>query len=401
MILCLLALGAVAGFWLWVALATVQRATFRQVLKSNDSTPAGELPAVTVIVPARNEAEMLPTTIPSLCRQDHPAVAVIVVDDQSDDSSAEVLQRLTSEFPNLIVVHGIDRPVGWLGKNWAVQQGFERARTDWILFTDADCVFHPAALRVGQELMIRQGLDVLSLCPRPTFGHFSEAIGVSGLMTALTMIIPIKKANDPRYPDVALAAGAFILVRRAAYERIGGHAAVRAHMTEDLAIGRRFKAAGEKIQLCLAGDLITTRMYEGFADMWEGLSKNAFAGMDFKEWKFWGLMAGGLLGTFLVPFYLLGAIIWLIRLPSFYSAAALILSSVAFAAMSIAHSRSTRWLRLPWWHALLMPLSAGLYLLIAANSYLQYHLRGGNVWKGRRYDPKLLRSATDQSATSR
>ena len=90
---------------------------------------------------------------------------------------------------------------------------------------------------------------------------------------------------------------------------------------------------------------------------------------------------------------LVAAIVWLIRFPSVQSAMAAMLAAVAVGAMAMVHGRSTRWLRLPNWHALMLPLSAGLYLLISANSYLQYHLGGGNVWKGRRYDPALLRSA--------
>jgi hypothetical protein len=195
--------------------------------------------------------------------------------------------------------------------------------------------------------------------------------------------------NDPASP-LALAAGGFILIQRAAYEQIGGHAAVRAHIVEDVNLARRAKAMGLRLNTRLTRDLVSTRMYDGWSDMWEGLSKNAYAGMDYDPKKFWVGAVVAILVAVLPPIYLGVGIGWVAANPTPAGWAFLGLAAVANVAQVAVHARTVRHMGLPVYHALMMPISIALYVAIAASSAHAHHYRGGNVWKGRRYERAVV-----------
>lgn len=398
---CVIFLACVTGFWAWLWWSPAHRQTFDLLLSADDVATSGQpLPPVTVVVPARNEAAVLTKTIPTLCRQDYRDLRVLVVDDHSEDGSAAILNQLSAEHPNLTVVHAAARPDGWCGKPWAVSQGVAAAGegAHWLLFTDADCEFHPLAVRRAVGLALRNDIDLLSLVPQMTFGSTIERLGIPGLVTALALMFPVGWSNDPKR-EVALAAGAFLLVRRPAYEKIGGHEAVRSEIIEDLNLAKRMKASGAKVHTRLTPDLVRTRMYEGFADLWEGLSKNAYAGMEYQAHKFWTGLVGGLLVAVLPPAYLLASLVWVLATPrSPLAWVALGLAALVNLLVVLVHRRSIRFLRLPAAHVLYMPVSATLYAMIATSSAWQHHFRGGNVWKGRRYSREMLLAGAQRTA---
>ena len=393
-------LGLVTAFWAWLASSPAHRQTFSLLLSSRDTAgEAIDLPPVAMVVPARNEGPVLPTTVPTLCGQDYPSLRVIVVDDQSEDDSAAILARFAAQYPSLTVVHATARPEGWCGKPWAVSEGMAAAGgADWLLFTDADCEFHPLAVRNAMAFATKHDLDLLSLVPQMTFGSAIERVGIPGLVTALALMFPVGWSNDPKRP-LALAAGAFLLARRGAYEKVGGHAAVKSEIIEDLNLAKKMKASGAKVHTRLTPDLVKTRMYEGFADLWEGLGKNAYAGMEYQPHKFWTGLVAGLLVAVLPPVYLALSLAWVIGSSDSRRAwAALILSLLLNLLIVLVHRRAVRFLRLPIYHALLMPVSAALYMMIAISSAWQHHYRGGNLWKGRRYTREMLLSGSAAAA---
>ncbi|HEX8913638.1 MAG TPA: glycosyltransferase [Humisphaera sp.] len=401
-------LSLLAAGWVALWLSPAHRVGFREVLDADASASAAAdpaaLPRVTVMAPARNEAGVLPETVPTYCGQSYPNLAVVVVDDQSDDATPAVLERLRAEHPGLRVVRTAERPAGWVGKTWAVASGVEAVRAaggpadagtvpgpgpdEVYVFTDADCAFHPNAVATVVRVMRERDADLLSVLPRMQFGPACEKLGLPGLVTVLSMVFPLGKVNDPASP-LALAAGGFIAVKRSAYERAGGHEAVRHHVVEDVNLARLVKQSGGRLDTRLTRDLVSTRMYDGWGEMWEGLSKNAYAGMDFQPRKFWVGLVVGTLMMVLPPVYLLGTGAWVLaglltNTPTPLGWVAFVLSIVVVAAQAAVHGRTTRHMGLPAYHALLMPASVAFYLTVACASAYQHHFRGGTVWKGRK-----------------
>lgn len=386
----LILLSLTALFWLVLLVSPAHKVFFRDTLDADTALPdPADWPAVTVIVPARNEAAMLPRTVPSICQQDYPSFRVIVVDDQSDDASPAILRRLEVENPRLTVLRAADRPAGWCGKPWAVVQGVAQASatTELLLFTDADIEFNPCALRQAVRLLAAGPYDLVSLFPQLVFSCTSERIGLTGLVTVLALLFPAGVVNNPRSKQ-ALAAGGFMLVRRGAYESVGGHAAVRDQVIEDINLAKALKAAGHRLHIRLTDDLITTRMYENFSDLWEGLAKNAYAGVEHRAWKFvLGSLASACVAV-LPPVYfvvsLVAALLTYPRTPPKLWAVVAVSAGINLLTYAI-HRRTIRHFRLPTWHAWLMPLSLGFYQVIAVHSVYQHVVHGGAVWKGRRY----------------
>ena len=398
-----------AILWLGLLLSPVHAWTHRNPLNSTTKidVPDSDWPQVTLIIPARNEAAWLPITVPTYCAQEYPALRVVLVDDQSDDDSPAILKKLQSQYNNLTVLKASPRPEGWCGKPWAVQQGImflaaeenpSRPRdtgadgAEWFLFTDADCVFHPKTVMQAMKLARNADYDAVSLLAHMTFGSLFEEIALTGLATVLNLIMPMGLSNHPK-SSIALAAGGFILVKRGAYEKIGGHEGVKGQMIEDVMIGRKLKLSGAKLHTRATADLVSTRMYDGFADLWEGLSKNAYAGMDYDPKKFWVGIIMAVFIAVLPPLYFVVTLIAALRMHSARCWFLFALAAIALICQAFIHLRTVRHMKLPSWHCLLMPASAALYTAIVCNSAWQHHFKGGNVWKGRRYGREMLLEA--------
>ena len=399
----LVILSLVALLWLVLFLSPAHKVFFRQTIDAATALPDPPAwPAVTIVVPARNEAAMLPRTIPTMCEQDYAGLRVVVVDDQSDDASPDILTELAGRYPNLTVVRAADRPAGWVGKTWAVAQGVEHvpAASELLLFTDADIEYHPQAVRQAVRLLAHGPYDLVSLFPQLIFSCTSERIGLTGLVTVLALGYPAGVVNNPKSKQ-ALAAGGFILVRRGAYESVGGHAAVKGQVIEDIHLARVLKSAGHHLHIRLTHDLITTRMYEDFGDLWEGLSKNAYAGVDHRPGKFVLGSIFALLVAVLPPLYLVATLTAALLTypttpPRLWAIVAL--SALINLLMYGIHRRTVRHFRLPAWHAWLMPVSLGFYQVIAVHSVYQHLFKGGAAWKGRRYGAAAAATINPQTS---
>jgi hypothetical protein len=261
----------------------------------------------------------------------------------------------------------------------------------WLLFSDADIVFHPGVVRIAIAYALSEGLDMFSLVPRMLCGSTAERIGMAGFVGAIGLVFPFAWANDPKRTNLAMASGGFILVRRSAYEAIGAHAALRSEMVEDMKLALRLKRHGSRVRTLLTSDLLTTRMYDGWDDMWEGLTKNAYAGMEYRPLTFLASLGAGFVAGVLPPLYLFVSAAWVAMRPASKMAwAAMALSLLINVLTCILHARAARYLRLPWWYALTVSVSGALLTLIGLSSAWQNHFGGGNVWKGRRYDRATL-----------
>ena len=230
---------------------------------------APEHPQISVIVPARNEEACLRTCLESLVAQQGVTFEILVVDDLSTDRTREI----ASSFPAVRVIEAGPLPSGWTGKNNAVATGAREAKGDWLLFTDADTVHILGSLARALKEAGENGAALLSYSPEQIAVTFWEMATLPVVFAELASEYPPSKVSDPNSPAAA-ANGQYILIKRVAYDAVGGHAAVAQDILEDVALARAVKRSGRKIRFRYAADAVRTRMYRNFAQLREGWTKN-------------------------------------------------------------------------------------------------------------------------------
>jgi len=232
-------------------------------------------PFISAIVPARNEEQNIARCVESLAAQ--PEIAgIIVVNDQSDDSTGEILSKLKFQISHLAVVDNQEPPpAGWTGKNWAVALGAREAGSEWLLFTDADVQVLPGGAARALADAQRSGAALVSYSPEQAMPTWWERMVLPFIFTRLAAHFSYERVNDPRLPDAA-ASGQFLMISRMAYDAVGGHAAVAGEIVEDVALAQRVKAAGHRVHFGSGQGTARTRMYRTFPAMWEGWKKNLY-----------------------------------------------------------------------------------------------------------------------------
>lgn len=228
-----------------------------------------------LLVPARDEAGRLRRTLPGLLAQ--PADEILVLDDGSRDGTAQVVSAHAARDARLRLVSGTPLPPGWAGKNWACHQLAAEANGELLVFCDADVTLSPGALSAVWREIQAQRAEVFSVFPRQLTVTFGERLLVPAIEEVLLGFLPHPLLDAP-VPAAATANGQLLAFRRAAYDRMGGHAAVAGALVEDVALARRARAHGIKLGLALGGNLITARMYDGYRDAVRGFGKSLHAG---------------------------------------------------------------------------------------------------------------------------
>jgi hypothetical protein len=218
---------------------------------------------VSLLVPARDEAETLASTLPLFLTQE--ADEVLLLDDRSTDGTGEVAQRLGGHDPRFRVVSGRPAPAGWIGKTWACHQLAEAATGSVLVFVDADIWLAPGALRAMAWQRHHQGADVFSVFARQVTGTLGERLVAPVIDDVLLCFLPHPLLRAPAR-SAATASGGLLAFTRTAYERLGGFSSVRTELVEDVAMARRTRRLGLRLGLALGGDLVSTRMYAGYAD---------------------------------------------------------------------------------------------------------------------------------------
>jgi len=228
-------------------------------------------PDTSLLVPARDEAHRLPAVLAGLLAQD--VTEIVVLDDQSSDATATVVQHAAEADPRVRLVRGTPPPPGWTGKNWACQQLAMNARGDILLFCDADVLLAPGAVDACWAQMCAQHAEVFSVFPRQHTGALGERLLVPLIDDVLLAFLPHCLLRLP-VPSAATANGQLLMFRRSAYDALGGHAAVADDMNEDVTLGRRTRRAGLRLGLALGGDLVSARMYSGYRQSVRGFGKS-------------------------------------------------------------------------------------------------------------------------------
>lgn len=336
-------------------------------LTSNNKT--AKEPRVSILIPARNEAEVIGRTVSQLLNQDYTQFELILLDDQSEDHTASIALKTAHNDPRFQVISGQPLPAGWLGKNWACQQLAAQANGEILLFLDADVQCQPQALSALVHMMAQQQADLLTVWPTQQTETWGERLVVPLMNFAIWGYLPILPVHHTASPAFSAANGQCLAFRRSAYDAIGQHEAVRDNVIEDVALAKQIKTDGFRLRMTAGNHLIACKMYNNWAQVRNGFAKNILAGHGFS-----------------LPFLALSTLFhWLVFIVPWLwfgitgNPTALFLGVWGIVARGIT-AVCTHQRLLP--DSLLMPISVLLMTRIAIQS-VWWHWRGQTQWKGR------------------
>ncbi|HQR35883.1 MAG TPA: glycosyltransferase family 2 protein [Blastocatellia bacterium] len=337
--------------------------------KVSNATPSNSPSnAVSILIPARNEERNLPGCLDAALRQDATVAEILVYDDHSTDATASIVRDYAQRDPRVRLVPAVPLADGWCGKNFACAQLAQQARSEWMLFLDADArLTHGAAKRMATEAT-RRKLTFLSCWPGLTLFSFWERVLMPLLNFTVFTLFPAPLSLLRQDASLGLAHGACLLMHRATYHELGGHGAVRDQIFEDTRLAQLWRERGKR-GLCLDGqDIVHVRMYDSLGDIWRGFQKNFFPAFR-HETSFWAFLALHA-STFLAPFFLIFVNI------NFALVAGLVLAMRALLAIRFRHSS---------WSVLLHPLGEAILIGVGLSSWWRCKTGKGVAWKGRVY----------------
>lgn len=269
-----------AAFWLhgFVAMAVMRTRTLAR--QASDLPEPARWPALSVIIPARNEVAAIERALRSHLASDYPGLEVVAVDDRSNDGTGAVMDRVAAEDPRLTVLHLTELPDGWLGKCHALARGAATARGELLLFTDGDVVLAPDTQRLAVRYLEARTVDHLVLLPGVAGGGYLEGAMLATFAMMFGAATQMAYAHT-RLPFAYVGVGAFNLARRTVYERGGGHVPLALEVADDLMLGKLLKRAGGRQHVLDGQTALHVRWQVGLGGIVRGLEKNGFAGMHY------------------------------------------------------------------------------------------------------------------------
>ena len=354
------------------------------------AAPPIHAPLISICVPARNEERNIRACVENLLAQNYPNFEVIVLDDRSTDKTLEILRQLAAQNERLQVISGVDLPVGWTGKPYALYQASSAARGDWLCFVDADTFLSHATLSACYAKAVETNADMFTIMTFQIVGSFWEKVVMPLVMTALSAGFSPRKVNDPNRKD-AIANGQFILIKRSVYDAIGGHESVKDQIVEDKAISEQVKWNGYRLIVANGMQLARTRMYTSLPEMWEGWTKNIYLGLRDRP----SLLLLGVFGAFLalvaalfLPIWPVLGIYWYIRGGGWMAATVILQSLILWAFVIYARVQVARKMEISPWYAFTISLGAAVFAAMMITSTIRVISGKGVTWKGRMYAPK-------------
>jgi glycosyltransferase involved in cell wall biosynthesis len=351
---------------------------------------SGGNPRVSIIVPARNEQDTIEGPLNTLLALDYDNYEVIAVNDRSTDRTGEIMERIAKNphlsprkrdmgHPVLRVIHHRELPAGWLGKTHAMWTAANQATGDWLLFTDADVLFKPDALRRALVYAESEPADHVVLFPQMIMKSPGEFMMIAFFQTMFTFGHRPWKVADPKTDD-HMGVGAFNLVRRSVYQEVGTYAALRMEVLDDMKLGKVIKKAGFAQRNVFGADLISLRWACGAMGMVDNLTKNFFAVLSF-QWPRTVLSALGIAFLNLMPFVgIFVAHAWA-RIPY----------GVALASMFLIYVGMSWRSKVPAYYFLLHPVSSILFVYTLLRSMSLTLWNDGITWRGTKYALEELR----------
>jgi len=361
----------VAAFlWLIILLLPWRPGSTREFLDGEPDDCSDDLSDITVLIPARNEAEVIQTTLAGVMAQGRD-VKVILVDDQSEDKTAALAGEMFET--DLEIISGRPLPDGWSGKLWALHQGFQQVDTPLVLLLDADIELMPGILsRLRREMTTRK-IHLISLMAYLRMVSPWEKLLMPAFIYFFKLLYPFRLSNSD-FPWVAAAAGGCILLRTDMLKAVGGFAAIRGQLIDDCALARKIKSVGGRTWIGLTHSAKSLRAYDRPGVIWSMVARTAFHQLHY---------------SITLLLLLTGVMILMFGLPVagllFPSVTAGILSLCALIAMMLGYIPTLKFYNLSWKWAFLMPLIGLLFLAMTWTSAIRFWQGKGAEWKGRSY----------------
>jgi chlorobactene glucosyltransferase len=351
---------------------------FPALPENSGSTPSS--PTVSIILPVRNQANTVSECVTSLVGLDYTQKEIIVVDGNSTDGTQDILNTFDDKIK---LVEEAPLPQGWVGKNWACHLGYKKAMGDLLMFTDGDSIHSLDSLAKSVNYLEVTKADLVTLAPAAILRTFWEKLLQPPIFWLIMMFVGGKWVNDDSKPRWALGNGQYMLFRREAYDKVGGHYAVRDRISEDYSLGRLIKANGLRLRMVTASDSLGVRMYSSLPEIWRGWRKN-FYSVSGDHPLFRAAYRLVLMFTFLVlPFVVLSYGIYLAPATpmNVYFLTGAFMAFFLWLGLIILD----RSIRVSPLYALLLPFAVLFYIGIGIDSTVRGALGMGFSWKGRVY----------------
>ncbi|TAN53285.1 MAG: glycosyltransferase [Methylococcaceae bacterium] len=360
---------AVAAIWLIMLLLPWQPWRSREVLEASADAADGDLSDVTVLIPARNEAAVIATTLQVLAAQGRH-LKVIVVDDASSDGTGEIARQTPGL--DLRVIASQPLPEGWSGKLWALEQAAKQVDTPLTLLLDADIRLEPGLVAALRDKMRRDGVHFASLMASLRMDSFWEKLLMPAFVYFFKLLYPFALSNS-RCPAVAAAAGGCIMLETRLIREIGGFAAIHGALIDDCTLARTVKTAGNRTWIGLSRSVVSLRSYDELAEIWDMVARTAYTQLRYS------------VPLLLLCTLLMGALFWLPPLGLLAGGNIALVAAAAYGLMVVQYLPTLVFYdRSPYW-ALTMPLIAALYLTMTWSSAIRYWRGERSRWKGRVY----------------
>jgi hopene-associated glycosyltransferase HpnB len=358
------------GIWAAVLLVPWRPWSTREALDAVRHDRNGDLASVTVLIPARDEAETIAQTIRAAAAQGKNH-SIVVIDDQSADGTAA--RANTAGAEHLIIVPGEPLPPGWTGKLWALEQGRMHAKTPHLLLLDADIELLPGTIAALLDKSVNGNFALVSLMARLRMENVWEKMLMPAFIFFFKLLYPFRLANSAS-PYVAAAAGGCILIRSAILEEIGGFGALRNELIDDCSLARHVKNAGHRTWIGLTHSAISRRRYQRLRSIWTMVARTAYTQLR-HSFGLLVLCTALMLAAFVLP------VLALLQQDGHTLAA----GAAAILLMFASYMPTLRFYELGWWWAAPMPVAGALFLLMTWSSAWRHWRGTGAVWKERSY----------------
>jgi glycosyltransferase involved in cell wall biosynthesis len=372
-------LGLTALLWIIEALVLARGVPLIPSLQDSTPAPDASCPLLSVLFAGRDEAEGLPSALEAMLGLDYPNYEIVAVDDRSQDATPSILAAAARRDRRVKPIRVEVLPAGWLGKPHALQQAYENASGHWLVFTDADVHFSPDVLRRAITLVSERNWEHMTLLCGPRMFTFGEKLAMTFFGMAFLIGTRPWEAGNIRSRGYS-GVGAFQMIRRSAYEKLGAHRRLAMEVVDDMKLGKLAKQAGVRSGVAKGGDYVRVHWHRGLVNTIRGTEKNFFAATGFKLWR----AAAQICAVLLLCVFPVVAI-------PFAHGPARVFAVIATALPIVATLGVAAELKTPFLYALTFPLGALLFSWMLARSTIATLWRRGIIWRGTFYPIEELK----------